>query len=164
MISVSRKILFIGAVVIAASADASAKKTEDPEKFNFEHVSCHGSDNEIRLVVTGVKRNAGRITADLYRNQEDGFLKKRGRIVQVKFAAKAPTTSFCITAPKTGSFAIAVYHDQNANDGFDKSPIGLPAEPWGISNNPKVRFSAPPVEKALFEVSPAGAELEIKLK
>ncbi len=162
--SLLRNFLIAGAVVGAFTVGASAKKTEDPEKFQFEHVSCNGADNQIRLVVTGVKRSAGRITADLYPNQEDGFLKKRGRITQVKFAAKAPVTSFCIIAPTTGVFAIAVYHDKNANDGFDKGPLGLPAEPWGISNNPKVRFSPPPVEKALFEVSHGGAEVEIKLK
>jgi uncharacterized protein (DUF2141 family) len=162
--SLPRTFLIAGAAVGALIAGASAKKPEDPEKFKFEHVSCNGADNQIRLVITGVKRNAGRITADLYPNREDGFLQKRGRITQVKFAAKTPVTSFCIIAPTTGSFAIAVYHDENANDGFDKGPLGLPAEPWGISNNPKVRFSPPPVEKALFEVSTAGAEVEIKLK
>lgn len=162
--SIPRTFLIAGAIVGAITTGAAAKKTEDPEKFNFEHVSCNGADNQIRLVVTGVKYSAGRITADLYPNQEDGFLQKRGRITQVKFAAKAPVTSFCIIAPTAGSFAIAVYHDKNANDGFDKGPLGLPAEPWGISNNPKVRFKPPPVEKALFEVSHAGAEVEIKLK
>jgi uncharacterized protein (DUF2141 family) len=162
--SITRNVLIAGAVVGVFTAGAAAKKNEDPEKFQFEHVSCNGADNQIRLVVTGVKRSAGLITADLYRNQEDGFLKKRGRITQVKFAAKAPVTSFCIIAPKAGSFAIALYHDENANDGFDKGPLGLPAEPWGISNNPKVRFKPPPVEKALFEVSHTGAEVEIKLK
>ncbi len=164
MFSFTRNFLIVGAVAGALTAGASAKKNQDPEKFQFEHVSCQGAENEIRLVVTGIKRSAGRITADLYRNQEDGFLKKRGRIIQVKFAARAPITSFCIAAPKTGSFAIAVYHDENANDGFDKGPLGMPAEPWGISNNPKVRFSPPPVEKALFEVNHTGAEVEIKLK
>ncbi len=162
--SIPRTFLIAGAIVGAVTAGAAAKKPEGPEKFNFEHVSCNGADNQIRLVVTGVKRSAGRITADLYPNKEDGFLKKRGRITQVKFAAKAPVTSFCIIAPTAGSFAIAVYHDKNANDGFDKGPLGLPEEPWGISNNPKVRFKPPPVEKALFKVDHAGAEVEIKLK
>lgn len=162
--SLPRTFLLASAAVAFLTNGASAKKNQDPEKFNFEHVSCNGADNQIRLVVSGVKRSTGRITADLYRNQEDGFLKKRGRITQVKFAARAPVTSFCIIAPKTGSYAIAVYQDENANDNFDKGPLGMPAEPWGISNNPKVRFKPPPVEKALFEVNPAGAEVEIKLK
>jgi len=160
----SVRYFLIASLAIAAFAgSASAKKREDPAKFHFEHVSCSGAENEIRLVVTGVKQAAGRITADLYPNKEDGFLKSRGRLTQVKFAAKAPSTSFCIKAPDTGVFAIAVYHDKNANNDFDKGALGLPAEPWGISNNPKVRFSAPPVDKALFEVTETGAEVEIKL-
>ncbi len=163
MFSSVRNFLIAGLAIVAFAGGASAKKRENPEKFQFEHVSCNGGANEIRLVVTGVKRAAGRITADLYPNREDGFLKSRGRLTQVKFAAKKPITSFCIKAPETGLFAIAVYQDENANNDFDKGALGLPAEPWGISNNPKVRFSAPPVEKALFEVTETGAELEIKL-
>ena len=146
-------------VVSAASADEET--SVDP--FDFDHVSCNGGENEIRVVINRVKQNAGQIAADLYPNDEEGFLHSEARITQVRFAAKSPVTAFCITPPEPGQYAIALYHDKNANKKFDKSPLGMPAEPWGISNNPKILFSAPPVEKALFEVNGEGAKVEIKL-
>ncbi len=151
-------------LLAAAPLNANDKATMDVnDPHVFEHVSCKGSPFEIRIVVNNVKQNAGLITADLYPNRQEGFLMGRGRIKQVKFAAKSPQTKFCITAPETGDFAIALYHDKNANGDFDKTGIGLPAEPWGLSMNPKVRFRAPTVDQTIFPVAETGANVEIKL-
>lgn len=155
-----------GLVLAALSAGAQASNDGTPDNaaaFNFEHVSCNGGENEIRIVVTGVKKPVGLITADLFPNRQENFLRGRGRLKQVRFAAKAPTTRFCIEAPEPGQFAVSVYHDENANGDFDRGAFGLPAEPWGISRNPKVRFGPPGVEEAIFSVDPDGAAVEIRL-
>lgn len=158
------RIGIIAVLTLAASAHgAAADDAVADNDFAFDHVSCNGGENEIRVVVTGVKDSAGLITADLFPNREEGFLRKRGRLLQVKFAAKAPVTKFCLAAPEPGLFAMSIYHDENANGDFDKNAIGLPAEHWGLSNNPKVRFGPPPVEKTLFDVTPEGARVHIKL-
>ena len=151
---------FVAAATMAAAEDAP-ETAADP--FEFEHVSCTGEPNEIRILVTGLKKSEGLVTVDLFPNREEGFLRGRGKIKQISFAAKAPVTKLCLTAPEEGMFAMSAYHDRNANTDFDKTGIGLPAEPWGISNNPKVRFGPPPVEKALFPVTEEGATVEIKL-
>lgn len=149
----------------AANADdkATSKETAASDMFVFEHVSCKNDPHEIKVVISGLERAEGLITVDLFPNKEDGFLRGRGRLKQVTFAAKAPVTKICLTAPEAGSFAMSAYHDKNANGDFDKTGLGLPDEPWGISNNPKIFFGPPPVEKALFEVTQTGAEVEIKL-
>lgn len=139
---------------------AQAKPAGD---FDFNHVSCRGQPYEIRIVVRGVKKSVGLIVAELYPDDQESFLRGRGRIEKVRFAAKAPETKFCLAAPNAGEYAIAVYQDENANTDFDKGAFGLPAEPWGLSNNPKVRLGPPPIEKALFPVDEAGARAEIVL-
>lgn len=155
-------LLALGGSAIA-NENGAASKT-DNAVFNFDHVSCMGKANEIRLVIDGLKDSVGLVTVDLYYNDEEGFLKRAGRAVQRRAAAKAPRTSLCITAPEAGDYAIAVYHDENANKTFDKGAFGLPIEPWGISNNPKVRFRAPYVHEALFAVSEDdGAQILINL-
>ena len=155
---------FSVSVILGLSASAVADDSLPASPFDFEHVSCKGADNEIRIIIKDVEKSVGLITADLYPNNQETFLKGgNGRVKKVKFAAKAPMTHFCVTTPEAGDFAMAVYHDHNANGSFDKTGLGLPAEPWGISNNPKVTFGPPPVEKALFKVTKEGAELEINL-
>lgn len=146
------------------TATANDGAAIDNTLFDFEHVSCNGAENEIRIVINGLKDNVGLVTVDLYINDNDGFLKRAGRVAQRRAAAKAPHTVLCIAAPEPGDYAIAVYHDENANKTFDKGAFGLPAEPWGISNNPKVRFGPPHVEEALFPVdADAGAKVAISL-
>ncbi|MHA7870936.1 MAG: DUF2141 domain-containing protein [Hyphococcus sp.] len=150
-----------GAVSLITLCFAGAALAEDA--FEFDHVSCTGAENEIRIVITGVEESVGLITADLYPDNEETFLRGIGRVKKVKYAARAPVTRFCMTTPEAGDYALAVYHDRNANGSFDKTGLGLPNEPWGISNNPRVRFAPPPVSKALFGVTENGAEVEIKL-
>lgn len=130
----------------------------------FEHVSCKGEPNEIRLTVNNVKQNAGLMTAELFRNDPDGFLNKKGRLFRVRYAARAPFTQICLNAPEPGQWAVVVYHDKNANRKFDKGAFGLPIEPFGVSGNPKFRLAPPEISDALFEVAESGASVEIRLK
>lgn len=150
-----------GAFPQIALADDNTPDAAD--QFDFDHVSCRGEPYEIRIVIKGIKRNEGLMTADLYPNNQETFLRGRGRVKLARYAARAPVTKFCVTAPGPGLFAMAVYHDRNANKDFDKTGMGLPDEPWGISNNPRALFGPPPIEKALFEVTEEGATLAIKL-
>lgn len=141
----------------AAAEDAATAET-------FTHVSCKGAPNEVRITIRNVKKNAGLVTAELYRNEPENFLKKAGREFRVRFAAHAPVTQFCLTAPAEGKFAVVAYHDRNANLKFDKNPFGLPAEPYGVSQNPVIRLAPPPIEETLFDVSGDGAAIDIRLR
>ncbi len=152
----------LGLSGVLAAEDASAAKGEFDH--SFDHVSCIGGPNEVRVTVRGVDKSVGLMRADLYRNDPAGFLKRDGRVGKVSFAARAPFTQFCMRAPRDGEFAIAVYHDENANKTFDKKAFGLPDEPYGISNDPVIRFAPPKVDEALFSVSKNGASVVITLK
>jgi len=156
--------------VFASPAGAQKDNAQEKDKtqqagaaFDFDHVSCTGGPNEIRIVVNRVKKSVGLVTVDLFPNREEGFLRSVGRLKQFQFAARSPQTAFCVSAPEAGDYAISIYHDRNANGAFDKTGIGLPKEPWGLSNNPKVRFAAPKIESTLFSVAEDGANVEIKL-
>ena len=157
--------LFLSASVLAPGSLTvhAAQDEADTDQFDFEHVSCKGELNEVRIVITGIKDSAGLVVADMYPNREENFLRGKGRIKKVKFAARAPVTKFCMTTPEDGKFAIAIYQDRNANGEFDKNGLGLPAEPWGLSNNPKIRFKAPSAKQTVFDVSADGAKVKIDL-
>jgi uncharacterized protein (DUF2141 family) len=154
----------VSSVALSAAGGAAAEEAAAAPVEPFSHVSCRGRPNEVRVTIDNVKKNAGLITAELYRNEPDNFLKKAGREFRVRFAAKAPVTQFCVTAPAEGKFAVVAYHDRNANLKFDKNPFGFPAEPFGVSQNPTIRLAPPPIEETLFEVGKTGSAIEIKLR
>lgn len=156
-----RKAVLAAAILTAPLMPATAMADNNAPAFT--HVSCKGGANEIRVTISNVKDSAGLIVADLYPDKEEGFLHSRGRLYQVAFAARAPQTTFCMYAPTKGRFAISVYHDRNANKDFDKGAFGLPAEPYGVSNNPPMRFAAPTVDESVFDVDGV-ASVEIRLR
>jgi uncharacterized protein (DUF2141 family) len=146
-----------------APAMADATFANSLAKVQPPHMSCTGKPNEVLIVVKDVEKSVGLITVELYRNDPATFLSKEGRELRIRVAAKSPETKFCVHAPIATSYAMAVYHDRNANQKFDKNPLGMPAEPYGVSNNPRMRLGPPPIEQALFDVADEGAKVEIKL-
>lgn len=151
------------AISFCAINTYAAINTQDTDG-PLDHVSCTDKPNKIRVTITNVKESIGLMTADLYPSDTVDFLEPPGRTLQVKFAAKAPSTEFCLYAPSPGDYSIAVYHDENANGKFDKGAFGIPVEPWSITGNPRIRFSAPPIEKTLFTVPAEGASVSLKLR
>lgn len=113
--------------------------------------ACQSSDGEIEVRVDAVRSAAGSIVAVLYGDNPADFLKKGKRLDKAFEPAREGLVSVCLTAPAPGMYAVAVYHDENGNEKFDKTWIGLPDEGYGISNNPKIFMSAPAFNEAKFE-------------
>ena len=63
-----------------------------------------------------------------------------------------------------GIYAVAVYHDRNANGKMDKNFLGIPKESYGHSNNVGGSFGPPSFDKAKFEFGSPDKQITIKLK
>ncbi|MBI2014291.1 MAG: DUF2141 domain-containing protein [Candidatus Rokubacteria bacterium] len=78
--------------------------------------------------------------------------------------ARAEAVTVRLAAPGPGLYAVAVYHDENGNGKFDRRWFGLPAEGFGVSNNPKFTLRAPSHAEAAFQVGRGLAVVEISLR
>lgn len=72
--------------------------------------------------------------------------------------------SITIEALPPGRYALAIYLDENENDELDKNMLGIPKEPYGFSNNPRAKWSAPRFDEIAFEMNAAATKLAIDLK
>ncbi len=151
------------ALFFVAGALAFLCEAADAEP-TIDYPSCTGGDFEIRVRVENVKVSAGLLVAELYPNKIEGFLSGASRLSILRLAAHAPMTAFCIFAPQPGKYALSVYQDENANTDFDRNFLGLPKEPWALSNNPRVTLKGPHLKDALFEVADCGIDLRIRLQ
>ena len=70
----------------------------------------------------------------------------------------------CIFVPKPGVYAIALYHDENANQSFDRTGVGFPAEGFGFSNNPPTIASIPSFRSVRLNIAKSGLSTRIHLK
>lgn len=156
--------ILAGVASAAALTGSGVAKDDGAANDGFSPISCTGAPNEIKLIVSNVRKGVGILKVELYKNDQATWLQGPGRIVQARFAARAPETRVCLHAPEPGRYAIGLYHDKNNSGRFDKGPLGLPAEPFGVSNNPRMQFAAPKIEEALFEVPPTNVVVTIKLR
>jgi uncharacterized protein (DUF2141 family) len=107
--------------------------------------SCTGPESSVKLHVDveNVESSEGLIAVTLYADDRSKFLMKRGSLYVGRVPALRGMTTVCIHLPRTGTYALAVYHDQDADRRFDRTGIGLPAEGFGFSNNPPVFLGMP---------------------
>lgn len=165
-----------GALCLLASATApyhSVARAADPDeaerilaKANTQDQveTCSEKPRHIRIRVEDVRDAGGVITADLHDGDPDKWLVGKEKVDRERWRASTGTTEICFVVEKAGTYAIALYHDLDVNGDLDKSGLGIPVEPFGISNNPLIVVSPPSHEEAAFEVPEDGVSLTISLK
>jgi uncharacterized protein (DUF2141 family) len=114
--------------------------------------------------VTGVRSDKGVLVVVLYGDKPEEFLKKGGRIARERTPARPGSVGICLDAPRPGTYAIAVYHDENDNGKFDRSWTGLPTEGFGVSNNPKPLLRAPTLAESAIQVGSGHKVVNIDLR
>lgn len=63
-----------------------------------------------------------------------------------------------------GEYAIAVYHDKNANGKLDTNFLGIPKERYGFSNNARGRFGPASWNDSFFVFDSGKIEHKIRIK
>ncbi len=77
---------------------------------------------------------------------------KGSNVVQIILPARTGSISFTTDALPAGTWAARVLHDVNSNNEMDSNMVGMPKEPWGMSNNARGNFGPPKFEDARFEM------------
>jgi uncharacterized protein (DUF2141 family) len=126
--------------------------------------SCEREGIRVLLRVQQVRNSEGNITALLFGDTPDMFLKKGARLDKKRVPAQAGETRLCLYAPQPGIYGVSLYHDENGNTDFDRNWTGLPTEGYGFSNNPSLFLGPPSFDQTAFEVGESGAVVEIDLK
>lgn len=110
-----------------------------------------GSKNTDDLVVqvTNIKVLKGNIVVSLYDKADD--FPKSGRFCK---RVTVPITGNKVTCKVKnvahGEYAVAVFHDKNADTKFNQNFIGLPLEAYGFTHNIRPQFSAPDYKDVKF--------------
>lgn len=158
-------LLVLSAVLGAPPAMAS----ESAASFAASAASpaeCTGpaSGTWLRVVVDGLRNGQGQVAITLYADDSSRFLVKHGSLYVGRTRAVAPVTNSCIYVPHPGVYVLALYHDENANQKFDRTAIGLPAEGYGFSNNPSTLFGLPSFSSVRINVSRSGMTAHVHMK
>jgi uncharacterized protein (DUF2141 family) len=120
---------------------------------------AHGAVGDIRAEVTGVRSASGEVRCALYASPA-GFPR------QPTFKATAEikdSKAECVFPGRpAGTYALAVFHDENGNKKMDTNLVGAPKEGYGFSNGARPRLGPPPFEAAQF--THGGGETKVPIK
>ena len=117
---------------------------------------------DLTVEVLGVRSNDGFVHFGLYDNP-DTFPTKDGRLDGTREAITDNRSVSVFKGLKPGRYALAVYHDENANGEFDQILFGLPVEDFGFSSGAGAFFGPPGFDDAAVYVPPGGAKITIRI-
>ena len=129
--------------------------------------TCAGAPvpGAVKLTVenTSLRAAQGEVQVTVYPDNPRRFLAPHGKVARTRVSATLPVTSSCFWLPP-GVYAVAVYHDQNDNHDFDRSPLGMPVEGFGFSNDAPTRFGLPAFDTVRFTLPPGGRTIRVKIR
>lgn len=141
----------VGLIALSLASAATAQECENAP-----------TSTRLHIVIDDVRAPKGEISASLYPGDQSQFLKKNGALKVWYAPARTPSTPMCIWIPGPGTYAVAVYQDNNGNHRFDHNILkGI--EPFGFSNDPPIGFSQPSYVSSKFHVKADETTVHIKL-
>ena len=158
----------IAALLFASTAATSPALAEDgpyvhPTLPLYERDAadaCRADALQIRVTLTNVYAQ-GIVKLDLYGGEKD-FLDKKGKLRKIRVPAENAPQTVCINVPRAGEYAIASYHDLDADRKLKKKWNFKPKEPYALSNNPLIEeLRMPKWSEAAFTVGERGADIEL---
>ena len=111
------------------------------------------SQNKLVIEVVGVPNSEGNIKVALY-NTEDSFLSHDIVFKTDSVSAKQGMTQLSLEDIPDGEYAVAIYHDANANNELDTNWLGIPKEPIGFSKAGMRTFGPPKFKDCSFKIKP----------
>lgn len=105
----------------------------------------------------------GKLAIALY-NSAKGFPSDSSKAVgKWMVPVKKATETFTTPEFPVGEYALSVYHDQNSDGVLNTNFIGLPKEPYGVSNNKKNPIGPPRWKDAVFQLKAGENKLFVTL-
>ncbi len=118
----------------------------------------------LEIHITGLKKNKGYVRIALY-NSPETFLEKGERYRAINIQPEDNSCTTRIEDLPYGTYAIAFYHDQNADNKHNKGMIFVGMERYGFSNNSATAMGAPPsFDKARFDVDKPLVKIEMEAR
>jgi uncharacterized protein (DUF2141 family) len=117
---------------------------------------------DLTVTVTSLRNANGDVHIAVY-DRADAFPESEGMISEVKVAISGNQARHVFKNLRPAFYAVAVYHDENANHDFDTGFLGLPLEGYAFSSGARVFLGPPSFDEAKFALPAEGAEAVIKM-
>ncbi|MBN1524560.1 MAG: DUF2141 domain-containing protein [Spirochaetales bacterium] len=129
--------------------------------FCLSAVFSQEKTGEIQVTISGLRTAKGKVLCTLY-NKADGYpMEEKKALKAAEADIRDGKAVFVFSDLPYGTYAVSVFHDENANYKLDTGLFGIPTEGLGASNDAKGSFGPPQFKDAKVELS--GPELILKI-
>ena len=125
-------------------------------------ITCAGMANALDVVVniTNIENASGEMKIAAYDSKAS--MKAYQSVLTHSGKVEDNTYSVTFSDLPPGEYGFMVYQDLNGDDKLDRGAMGIPSEPWGFSNNPRL-MGPPQFEMLAVNVAKDGQQIDIKL-
>lgn len=117
---------------------------------------------ELRVAIDGIRDDKGTVRVAVYR-AGSGFLKPGQEHAAMFQRAASGDLSVVFGGLPADRYAVAVYHDENANGELDTNLLGIPLEGTGFSEGAVPGFGPPSFDDAALAV-PADGQVSTRAR
>lgn len=117
---------------------------------------------KLEISATNLRNAKGEVAFTVYPDDRGRFLAGGGKLARDRVPAVAPTTRACFWL-KPGHYAVATYHDENADHDFNRTLFSI-KEGFGFSNDAPTTFGLPSFDKVRFQVPEEGRAIAIRTR
>lgn len=117
----------------------------------------------LSVVVNGIDTHSGTVRVAIY-NSQDKFLEKNGYVYNKSAPvgnSKSVRIDFNIPL---GAYAVTCYHDINDNKLLDQNYMGIPQEPYAMSNNVSIKWRRPTFDETKFAFNKPSQTIYFEVK
>ncbi len=120
-----------------------------------------GATSTLTVNVSTFRSTRGALVCRLFAGPE-GFPAKATYRAQARVPIPGTTATCAFPQLASGTYAVAVFHDENANGKLDTNFLGIPSEGVGVSNNKRPLIGPPSWSDAKFRLH-GNATLQLRL-
>ncbi len=120
--------------------------------------------SQLNIQIQGISNSRGNICYTIF-SRSDGFPRDGAKALKAECSPleNQPLT-LSIDGLNAGNYAVAVFHDENADGQLNTNAVGIPQEGFGFSNNPPILTGAPKFSEATFFVGGQTTTVGITMK
>ena len=120
--------------------------------FFYSASEMYAQTGIIEVKINGIRDDKGKISIGLFK-KGNKFPEEGSRYMGIIIDIKGKNVTGIFSNVPNGTYAVAIFHDENNNRKLDKNIFGIPKEGYGFSNNATGTFGPPTFDQAKFNIN-----------
>ena len=117
---------------------------------------------DLKVIIPNIKKVVGNIYIGIFNNKQD-HLKDGKQLHTVKIKVTDKKATYTFKGLNSGSYSVAIFHDQNEDGVCNTNALGIPTERYGFSNNVKPLIKAPSFDQTKINIKDRDTSISIHL-